>query len=219
MAIWVALERRSDLKIIASKREILQLLPGISSRLLLVDPETGGRSRLLREAANHLRQGGALLTFPAGAIEPDPSLRVADTLGGWSDSTDLLFRLVPETVVLPMAVSGVISRAAHHHPLARRFADQREREWAAATLQVLLPHLRQAPTRVVVGEPISAGQVDLRYAIQSAMASLLVRAGNPSTAPASGGISETARPGSARREHLLGHVAWPDPNGNQGMRR
>ena len=73
MAIWVALEHRTDLKIIASERELLQLIPNIRSRLLFVDPRKGCRSRLLRDAANHLRQGGALLTFPAGMIEPDPS--------------------------------------------------------------------------------------------------------------------------------------------------
>ena len=41
MAIWVALEHRPDLKIIASERELLQLIPNIRSRLLFVDPSKG----------------------------------------------------------------------------------------------------------------------------------------------------------------------------------
>src|SRR5262245_33128077 len=94
MAICVALESRHDLKIIASEREILRLIPNFRSRLLFVSPRAGSRSGLLRDAANHLRRGRALLTFPAGSIEPDPSVRIADTLAGWSDSSELLVRLV-----------------------------------------------------------------------------------------------------------------------------
>jgi hypothetical protein len=179
MAICVALERRPDLKIIASEREILRLVPNIRSRLLFVNPRTGSRSGLLRDAASHLRQGRALLTFPAGTIEPDPSVRVVDTLAGWSDSSELLVRLVPETIVLPIAVSGVISRTAQQHRMARCFADPKEREWAAATLQVLCRHLRDTQTRVVIGEPISSRQLSQRAAIYVAMASLLARVSCP----------------------------------------
>jgi 1-acyl-sn-glycerol-3-phosphate acyltransferase len=179
MAIWVALESRPDLKVIASEREILQLIPNVRSRLLFVNPRAGRRSEVLRHAARHLRQGKALLTFPAGNIEPDPTVRHADTLAGWSDSTGLLVRLVPETVVLPIAVSGVISRTARQHRIAKRFADPKEREWAAATLQVLCRHLRDTQTRVVIGEPIPSGQSGQRAAIRAAMATLLGHPNSP----------------------------------------
>jgi 1-acyl-sn-glycerol-3-phosphate acyltransferase len=178
MAIWVALECRPDLKIIASEREILRLIPNIRRRLLFVNPRTGTQSGLLRDATKHLQQGGALLTFPAGAIEPDPSVRVLGPLTGWSDSSELLVRLVPETKVLPIAVSGVISRTAHQHRVAKLFSGPKEREWAAATLQVLFRHLRDTHTRVVIGEPIIWSQkFRQRAAIQSAMASLLTETG------------------------------------------
>ena len=193
MALCVALEARPDLKIIASEREILQLIPNLRSRLLFVNPRTGSRSGLLRDAARHLRRGGALLTFPAGTIEPDPSLRPPNTLASWSDSSDLLVRLVPETVVLPIAVSGVISQTAQRHPLARRFADPKEREWAAATLQVLFRRLRDTRTRVVIGEPVLPGQHSHRTAIRSAMAALLARV---ETAP----VEERAASGEIYRE-------------------
>jgi 1-acyl-sn-glycerol-3-phosphate acyltransferase len=175
MAICVALERRPDLRIIASERELLQLIPNIRSRLLFVSPRAGSRTGLLRDAANHLRRGGALLTFPAGTIEPDPSVRLAEPLAGWSDSSELLVRLVPETRVLPIAVSGVISVTARQHPVAKCFADPKEREWAAATLQVLCRHLRDTRTRVVIGKPISSGHFGQRAAIHAAIASLLAR--------------------------------------------
>jgi hypothetical protein len=178
MAICVALERRPDLKIIAAERELLQLVPNTRSRLLLVNPQTGTRSGLLRDATNHLRQGRALLTFPAGTIEPDPSVRVVDPLAGWSNSSELFVRLVPETLVLPIAVSGVISRTAHQHRIAKRFADPKEREWAAATLQVLCRHLRDTQTRVAIGKPISSGHFNQRAAIHAAIAPLLASVNN-----------------------------------------
>src|SRR5262245_46961932 len=178
MAICAALERRPDLKIIAAEREMLQLLPNLRSRLLFVNPRAKSRSGLLRDAANHLRQGRASLTFPAGTIEPDPSVRVVDPLAGWSDSAELFVRLVPETLVLPIVVSGVISRTAQQHRIAKCFADPKEREWAAATLQVLYRHLRDTQTRVVIGEPISSGTSGQRGAIHAAMASLLARVNN-----------------------------------------
>jgi hypothetical protein len=83
--------------------------------------------------------------------------------------------LVPETLVLPIAVSGVISRTAHRHRIAQCFADPREREWAAATLQVLLRHLRDTQTRVVIGEPVMLERFGQRAAIRTAMASLLMQ--------------------------------------------
>src|SRR5262249_233801 len=142
------------------------------------NPQTGGRSGLLRDATSHLRQGGALLTFPAGTIEPDPSLRAVEPLAGWSDSSELFVRLVPQTVVLPVAGSGGISRKAQQHRIATCFADPKEGEWAAATLQVLCPHLRDTRTRVAIGEPISSGHLALRAALHAAMASLLPRVDN-----------------------------------------
>jgi hypothetical protein len=178
MAIWVALERRPDLKVIAFERDILRLIPNVRSRLLFVRPCAGNRTGVLREAASHLRRGGALLTFPAGSIEPDPAVRAAEPLLGWSDSTDLLVRLVPETVVLPIAVSGVISATAHRHRLAARYADPKEREWAAATLQVLFRRLRDTHTRVAVGEAIVPGQRRQRAGVYDAMAVLLARVGD-----------------------------------------
>ncbi len=179
MAIAVALECRPDLKIVASERNIFQFIPNVRSRLFFVRPQAGIQTGLLRDATKHLRQGRALLTFPAGTIEPDPSLRVADPLSHWSDSAELLVRLVPETVVLPIAVSGVISRTAHQHRIPRCFADQKEREWAAATLQILCPRLRDTQTRVVIGEPIASEECARRSAICAAMTALLARVAEP----------------------------------------
>jgi len=158
MALWAGLECRPDLKIIAADRELLRVLPHACKHLLFVPEHSGARTGLLRAAANHMRRGGALLTFPAGKIEPDPTVRpgAVESLNHWSSSTALLTRLAPEAQVLPAAVGGVISASALQNPLINLFRERRDRDWAAATLQVLLPAYRDTHTRVAFGPALQA---------------------------------------------------------------
>jgi 1-acyl-sn-glycerol-3-phosphate acyltransferase len=158
MALWEGLGR-VDLKIIAAERPLLRALPNTARHLIYVDEgSASGRTGALRAAAAHLRRGGALLTFPAGHIEPDPTVRAgaAESLRRWSPSVALFARLAPATLVLPAAVGGVISTTAQRNPAARLFRSQRDRDWAAATLQILAPAYRDVHTRVAFGPPIPA---------------------------------------------------------------
>jgi Acyltransferase len=161
MALWVGLEQRPDLKIIAAERELLHAVPNTSRYLLYVAAATGGRTGLLRAAAAHMIGGGALLTFPGGHIEPDPAVRpgAIESLQSWSNSTALLARLAPNAMILPAAVGGVISASAMQIPLLQLFKTQKERDWAAATLQVLIPAYRDVHTRVAFGPPLRAADL------------------------------------------------------------
>jgi hypothetical protein len=130
---------RADLRILAADRPFLRSLPAVARSLLFIsDP---GRERLsaVLQAVAHLRSGGALLTFPAGAIEPDPAVMpgAALSLSSWSPSTMLFLRRVPSAVVVPVIVQGVISSAALHHPLTLLRRNRRDRERLAAMLQIL----------------------------------------------------------------------------------
>jgi putative hemolysin len=158
MAIWSALGERLDLVTMARDQRLLWLLPNIRRHLILVAPNA--RALALRQAIAHLRQGGALLTFPAGTIEPDPAIRgAALSEADWSSSIDLLARAVPGLAIIPAAVGGVISPKALRHPLSRWFDCQTDREWAAATLQVLFARYRDTHTRLVLGAPIEASKI------------------------------------------------------------
>jgi hypothetical protein len=63
---------------------------------------------------------------------------------------------VPEAQILPAAVGGVISASALRNPVINLFRDRKDRDWAAATLQVLLPAYRDTHTRVAFGQPLQA---------------------------------------------------------------
>ena len=168
-ALWRLLAARDDLRIIALDRHLLRVLPHLASRLLFVKGEAHERTGLVRRVADHLRSGGAVLTYPAGKIEPDPMLRLGDaltSLATWGNGAELLARLVPGAAVLPVAVSGVISQRMLLNPLARWRATSPDREWAAATLQVLV-HDRSINPVLSAGEPLrgTPGPGELRSAM------------------------------------------------------
>ena len=150
---------REDLRVIAAERPFLDALPNTSRYLLTVAEASTGRPGVVRAAARHLRGGGAVLTFPRGEIEPDPAVLpgAVEALGSWSSSADLFARLAPGLAIVPVVVSGVISPKALRIPLTRLRRRKRDREWLAATLQMLTPALRDVDARVQFGCPIHAG--------------------------------------------------------------
>ena len=153
---------RADMRVIAADRPFLDALPNTSRYLLTVANIPAGRSNVVRAAARHLRGDGAVLTFPGGRIEPDPAVLpgAVEALGRWSSSADLFARLAPDLAVVPVVVSGVISARALRIPLTRLRRRKRDREWLAATLQMLTPALRDVDARVQFGRPIYAGASD-----------------------------------------------------------
>jgi hypothetical protein len=158
VALFVA-AARSDLRVLALENPMLAALPN-TSRALITIPETGpGRRGAVREAAAHLRAGGAVLIFPAGTIEPDPAVQVGapDALERWSESMDVFARLVPGLVVVPTLVSGVISSTALRHPLTRLRSTKKDRDWLGASLQFLNPARYPVTVRVDFGQALSTG--------------------------------------------------------------
>jgi hypothetical protein len=151
LALFTAIPR-ADLRVLAAERPFLRALTA-SSRSLIYIPE-GKEKRLaaIRRAVDHLRAGGALLTFPAGGIEPDPAVLpgAREALRGWSPSSLLFLRFVPECTVVPMVVSGVLARPAQRFPLTRLRRKQVDRERLAAMLQVLVHTLFPSAWRVRV---------------------------------------------------------------------
>ena len=157
VALFAAIPR-DDLRVIAADRPFLEALPNTSRYLLTIRGTSAGRSGVVRAAARHLRSGGVVLTFPGGRIEPDPAVLpgAVEALDRWSSSADLFARLIPGLEVVPVVVSGVISPSALRNPLIHLRRRRRDREWLAATLQVLVPALRNVDARVEFGSPIHA---------------------------------------------------------------
>lgn len=157
VALFASLAARADLRVIAQDRPFLRALPNVAARAIFVADDGASRTRVVREGVKHLRQGGALLSFPAGRIEPDPAAAGAGpalaSLQDWSASFALFARAVPQTRIVTAIVSQVVSAAATRHPLTRMRHDPADRERLAATLQILWRPYRKLPALVAFGTP------------------------------------------------------------------
>lgn len=163
LSLFAAINR-TDLKIIALHRPFLESLVNTTQQLFFIDNDPEKRMRAVRQVTNHLRNGGAALTFPAGEIEPDP-LVYSGALGSfnkWTDSAGVFLRLAHEVKIIPALVSGVIWEKAARHWLTRFKRTRVEREKLAAALQLLTIILRDAkPTTVHVqfARPITLEEI------------------------------------------------------------
>ena len=164
LVLFTSLER-ADLRIVAAQRPFLEALPNVTRRLIYVPEETGQRMRAVRAVVSHLRAGGAILTFPAGQIEPDPiSMPGAiESLAGWSESVAIFTRLVPEVKIVVAIVSGVLWPAVTQSPITRVRRQQKDREHMGAALQVLiqqtLPFYKPVTTRAVFSEAFTPAEI------------------------------------------------------------
>jgi 1-acyl-sn-glycerol-3-phosphate acyltransferase len=151
---------RADLRIIGLDRPFLKSLPNISRQLFFVSNEPAGRLSAVRKAVVFLRGGGAVLTFPAGRIEPDPDVYpgALESLHTWTDSAGIFLRFAPETRILPMLVRNVLWRNVVHTPITRLRKDREAREKLGAAFQLLAQmifNLHPMIVTVQVGEPVA----------------------------------------------------------------
>jgi hypothetical protein len=137
---------RMDLRIIAIQRPFLESLGHISPQLSYVSDDPADRIRAVRQVSAHLRQGGVVLTCPAGKIEPDPDVYpgALDSLNNWTDSAGVFVRFAPDTKIVPALISGVIWQRTARHWLTRIKRTRDERERLAAALQLLAMVVRDA---------------------------------------------------------------------------
>jgi hypothetical protein len=155
---------RPDLRIIASNRPFLQSLPNTRAHLYFISDNSGERMSAVKKAAAHLRAGGALLTFPAGKIEPDPGVYpgALESLAGWSDSAGVFVRFAPETYLVPVLVRNVLWERAVRHPLTYFKHGREDRERLGAAFQ-LLAHIafnrHPVTVRIQFARPVTAAEV------------------------------------------------------------
>jgi hypothetical protein len=159
MAVFASLPR-TDVKVIARPRNLLDVLPNVRRHIIFAPDDFAGGTATLRESLRHLADGGLLVTFPRGRIEPDPALHLRaaiESVAEWSSSVNLLAKHSPGLTVIPAAVGGMVSTRARASWLARRYQTEADRDWMAATLQFMLSTYRDVEPMAVYGSPICEG--------------------------------------------------------------
>jgi 1-acyl-sn-glycerol-3-phosphate acyltransferase len=160
LALFAALDRQ-DLMAIALDRPFLVNLVHVSKHIFYLLDAPQERLSVVRQVARALRAGGAVLTFPAGQIEPDPDEfpGAVESLAQWTDSAEVFLRLAPGTPVVPICVRGVTWRAAVQNPLTRLRGSAEEKQLLASSLQLLWQLLfgaRLVTVHVQIGRSVSA---------------------------------------------------------------
>jgi putative hemolysin len=163
LALFTALNR-DDLKIIALKRPFLLSLPNISKQLFYVTDNPADRVALVRHVSAHLRNGGSILTFPAGHNEPDPDVYdgAVDSLQTWTDSVGVFLRLAPQTPIIPIVTRSLVWKRLARSPIIRIKHTRDERELLVVALQLLamvMLNIKPVTVTVQIGKPITAKEL------------------------------------------------------------
>ena len=163
LALFAAL-KRNDLKIIALDRPFLLSLPNISKQLFYVTENPNDRVALVRHVSAHLRNGGSILTFPAGHNEPDPDVYdgAIDSLQSWTDSVGIFLRLAPQTPIVPILVRNVVWKRLADSPIIRIKHTRDERELLVVALQLLamvMFNIRPVTVTLQIGQPITVREL------------------------------------------------------------
>jgi len=131
---------RDDLKIVVSGLPFFCNLPSTAQHFIYTKRDNPfERMTVIRSAIRHLKDGGSLLIFPSGKVDPDPAvLPGADqAIERWSPSLEVMVRKVPQTRILVTIVSGVLSKSWVRNPLARLRKEIPDRQMIAEFLQVV----------------------------------------------------------------------------------
>jgi hypothetical protein len=154
------------LHVLALEREFLRALPHTAERLFMLPDDMFKRRAMLREVGKHLDGGGAVLTFPAGQIEPDPLVLpgAVESLDTWARSVGLFAKMAPQMRIVVAIVSGVLNPEAQRNPFIQVQRDRKKREFLGATLQILWKGYRTNVVNVAFSPPILASSfADCNY--------------------------------------------------------
>jgi hypothetical protein len=136
--ILAASIQRDDLKILGSDVQFFKILPNIANMIIPVPYHIPSRLQTIRASINHLKNGGALLIFPRGDVEPDPAVSpgAVESLKGWSASLELFLRKVPQTISVVAISSGILSKGWFKNPLIKLWKKYEQRQKVAEIFQI-----------------------------------------------------------------------------------
>ena len=164
---------RDDLKLIASDVPFLKNLPNAKMHCFFLSEQIQDRMTAARAGIRHLKEGGALLLYGTGLIDPDPTVYpdAEKWIEKWLPSIDLFLRTLPETKVIISIVSGVVSKRWAHHPITwlKRIDWQKRRlaEFGQVLQQLFRPGSFYLSPCVTFSPPLSVEKLTLESSTRS----------------------------------------------------
>jgi 1-acyl-sn-glycerol-3-phosphate acyltransferase len=153
---------RKDLKVLLSDVPFTRAFSAARQYFIYVPPDVSGSATTLRASIDHLKNGGALLIFPNGDVEPDPELNggAAESIKDWSRSIEIMLREVPNAWLQAAMISGVQMPKLMRTPILkiRKTAPQRQKlaEVLQIIRQILFPSGIRTNVHISFAKPIKA---------------------------------------------------------------
>lgn len=150
---------RQDIRFVVSGVPVTESLPNARNYLIFAPGDKHERMLAIRSMIRHLHQGGCVLIFPTGRLDPDPdNLPGAEqALDMWSPSLEILLRRVPDARVVVAITGGVLAPQALNHPLThlqKGWRRQKLAELIQLSRMVSNPHAYDIHPRVTFSVPI-----------------------------------------------------------------
>ena len=103
---------RPDVKVIISDIPFFKYMPNSRQHVFYATSEPASRMNAVRASLRHLEEGGCLVIFATGLIDPDPEVwgeeEARQHLEHWSPSLELFMKKVPQTRMVVTIASGVL---------------------------------------------------------------------------------------------------------------
>lgn len=157
--------KRRDIRIFASDIPFLMNLPAAYHHFFFVSRNTQNRMLAVRAAIRHLQQGGAVLIYGSGHIDPDPAVynEASDHIEQWYSSLNLFLRIVPQTRILLSIVSHTLSPKWAYHPITwlrkKGMEKRRIAEFGQVLQQLFTPGSLYLSPRLSFAPPITVNDL------------------------------------------------------------
>jgi hypothetical protein len=173
---------RADLKVVVSGVPFLHSLPALKPHLIYAPADVHDRMTAVRQMIRHMREGGAVLIFASGRVDPDPAVLPGayQALQHWSPSIEIVLRRAPETQLLPTMISGVLSPAALKLPFIRlqkeAWKQRRLAEYFQVAGQLYFPRRFRFNPRLTFGTPLTLSDLRANSSASGVMAAIAEQA-------------------------------------------
>jgi hypothetical protein len=174
---------RNDLKIIASDVAFLKNLPSTNQHFFYVSKDNPYHSMsAVRSGMRHLQEGGALLLFGTGLVDPDPAVYpgAEKEIEHWSPSIELFLRNIPDANLVATIVSGILSPRWAHHPITwlKRIDWQKRRlaEFGQVIQQLFFPGRLYISPQVSFAAPVTVTELHRQSGTDRVLPAILTRA-------------------------------------------
>ncbi len=174
--------KRDDLNIISGDIPFLRSLPHANEHFFCISDEGNDRAIAVRKAIRHLKDGGTILLYGFGHIDPDPAVYTDAPahIDHWSPSIDFFLKVVPETRILLSIVSNVVSSKWRNSILYRLRKEPLDRrrlvEFGQVIYQLLFPHRLMPTPRISFAPPVGAEELRRESGSDRVLPAVIARA-------------------------------------------